>query len=97
MNRAEVLALSDERDTHLARLLAAEQAAYRAGYADGFRDAGEELFAAYRALPPVVIEGESLAELEARRWGPGGREHFGDPRPGDYPGAAFTRAREVTP
>lgn len=26
------------------------------------------------------------AELEALRWGPGGREHFGDPRPGDYPG-----------
>ena len=26
------------------------------------------------------------AELEARRWGPGGREHFADPRPGDFPG-----------
>jgi hypothetical protein len=26
------------------------------------------------------------AELEMRRWGPGGREHFGDPRPGDFPG-----------
>ena len=26
------------------------------------------------------------AEMEARRWGPGGRAHFGDPRPGDYPG-----------
>lgn len=28
----------------------------------------------------------SHAELEERRWGPGGREHFGDPRPGDYMG-----------
>lgn len=26
------------------------------------------------------------AKLEVLRWGPGGREHFGDPRPGDYPG-----------
>lgn len=31
------------------------------------------------------------AELEARRWGPGGREHFGDARPGDYPGWAARR------
>ena len=28
------------------------------------------------------------AELEARRWGPGGRDHFADPRPGDFPGRA---------
>jgi hypothetical protein len=26
------------------------------------------------------------AELEERRWGPGGRAHFADPRPGDFPG-----------
>lgn len=26
------------------------------------------------------------AALEESRWGPGGREHFGDPRPGDFPG-----------
>lgn len=25
-------------------------------------------------------------ELQVRRWGPGGRAHFADPRPGDYPG-----------
>ena len=28
------------------------------------------------------------AELDARRWGPGGRVHFGDARPGDFPGRA---------
>lgn len=32
------------------------------------------------------------AELEAERWGPGGREHFGDPRPGDFPGRARLEA-----
>jgi hypothetical protein len=26
------------------------------------------------------------AEMEERRWGPGGRQHFADPRPGDYAG-----------
>ena len=26
------------------------------------------------------------AEMEGRRWGPGGRAHFADPRPGDFPG-----------
>jgi hypothetical protein len=28
------------------------------------------------------------SELEIRRWGPGGRKHFADPRPGDYLGQA---------
>jgi hypothetical protein len=30
--------------------------------------------------------GPSFAELKERRWGPGGRVHFADPRPGDFPG-----------
>lgn len=29
---------------------------------------------------------QAWAQLEERRWGPGGREHFADPRPGDFPG-----------
>ena len=33
------------------------------------------------------------AELEARRYGPGGRAHFADPRPGDFRG----RAAEAEP
>lgn len=81
-----LLALSDERDLWMARLLAAERAAYRLGYYDGFRDGGEELWARRRAAPPIVIAGPTFAELERRRWGPGGRERFGDPRPGDFPG-----------
>jgi hypothetical protein len=35
---------------------------------------------------PVARGGVGVAELELRRWGPGGREHFGDPRPDDYTG-----------
>jgi hypothetical protein len=30
--------------------------------------------------------GYRQAELEQRRWGPGGREAFANPRPGDFPG-----------
>ena len=33
----------------------------------------------------AVSRGRSFAELEERRWGPGGREHFADARPGDFP------------
>ena len=91
MNRGEVLALSAERDAWLARLLAAERAAYLRGYHQGFRDGGEELYARRRALPPAACPGgPSLAELERLRWGPGGRQRFGDPRPGDRKGAART-------
>ena len=63
------------------------------------RQLGREMFAAgrraaeaemaerwNRVAAPVIADGPDLSELEARRWGPGGREHFADPRPGDYPG-----------
>ncbi len=38
----------------------------------------------------------ALAELETRRWGPGGRAHFGDPRPGDFLGRG-SQAHTGTP
>ena len=39
----------------------------------------------WAALVRPVVTGISHAELEQRRWGPGGRAHFADPRPGDFP------------
>ena len=46
-----------------------------------------------QALADQRAEAEEIARqlaadvgLMERRWGPGGREHFGDPRPGDFPG-----------
>ena len=48
-----------------------------------------------RSRIPHPASGPSHAELEERRWGPGGREHFGDPRPGDYRGRDAEPAREV--
>ncbi len=55
---------------------------YRAGYARAEADMAERW--ARIAFP--VVRGVGHVELEERRWGPGGRAHFADPRPGDFPG-----------
>jgi hypothetical protein len=54
---------------------------YRAGYAQAEADQAARWNQAARA-----IDGPARAELEERRWGPDGRAHFADPRPGDFPG-----------
>ena len=69
----------------LAREMA--EAAYERGQADGY----------VRAIADVkaVQHGAVLdAQLEVARYGPGGRAHFADPRPGDFRGRA---AREPEP
>ena len=82
---AQVLALSDERDQWERRLQAEGRAAYQAGYEDALRDA-DRTWAREPLHAPMLLDEPSLAELELRRYGPEGREHFGDPRPGDYTG-----------
>lgn len=79
--------LSDERARWLAYALALAKDAYLDGYRDGRlgeQHAADRVWAGRR--PRSALVGPSLDELEQRRWGPRGREHFGDPRPGDYPG-----------
>ena len=39
----------------------------------------------------AVVRGPDLDEIEARRWGPGGRAHFAGPRPNDYPARTARR------
>ena len=65
----------------LAREMADHAAAeaYERGAADGYAQAIADMKAAQHG---IVRD----AELETRRWGPGGRPRFADPRPGDYPG-----------
>jgi hypothetical protein len=61
--------------------------AYEAGRQAGYRQHQAAHDARWRQTPGIAVPvGPGHAELEARRWGPGGREHFADPRPGDYPG-----------
>jgi hypothetical protein len=88
--RAVVLAVSDERDLWHDLVVDAWRDGYRAGresrasdYARGRIDG----FAARKAAmhdATVAAMDDHLAYLA--RWGPGGREHFADPRPGDYMG-----------
>lgn len=58
----------------------------QAGFDRGYRQAGEEMDARWNEQARGVVNGLPFAEVEARRWGPGGRAHFADPSPGDYPG-----------
>ncbi len=61
------------------------QAGHADGYQAGYRQAEADMAARWnQATRPAA--GPSHAELEERRWGPGGRAHFADPRPGDFPG-----------
>jgi hypothetical protein len=92
---AEVLGRIAEREVWQRRELAAYRAGLRRGWRDGWR-AGYEAADSdwYIALAPArraaarAARIPTHAELEVRRWGPGGREHFGDPRPGDFKGRA---------
>jgi hypothetical protein len=54
-------------------------------YQAGKRAAEQEMAAAWQQMARTLT-GPTNAELEQRRWGPGGRAHFADPRPGDFPG-----------
>jgi len=58
-------------------------------YQAGRRDAEAEMAERWNRIAGPVSRARDLGgieEIEARRWGPGGRAHFADPRPGDFPG-----------
>jgi hypothetical protein len=78
-----LLGLSNERDKWLARLLAAERAAFLRGVARGRQLEAAERDTGWNRIARVAL-GLSHREMESRRWGPIGSEHFGDPRPGDF-------------
>ena len=81
---AAELAEAEIRYRHqVAREMAA--AGYERGREAGYLQAVADIKAVQHGL---VLD----AELEARRWGPGGRAHFADPRPGDFPGRAEREA-----
>jgi flagellar biosynthesis/type III secretory pathway protein FliH len=79
---AEWLSLSAERDRYEARILAAERAAYDRGYEAGrkagYEQAARDLERDWQAMARVASRNRpSFAELEIRRWGPGGRRASG--------------------
>ena len=57
-------------------------------FAAGYAAAEADMDAAWNRIARAAVCSPPHAELEEKRWGPGGRAHFGDPRPGDFPGSA---------
>ena len=90
MNGREAVEAADlaEAETAYRHQLARES--YEAGRADGYRagyeQADADQAAQWRQIARAATGGPAHAELEERRWGPGGRARFADPRPGDFPG-----------
>lgn len=63
------------------------RAEYERGWRDGYEQTAADLEADWQEFTQPTAERLARdAGLMERRWGPGGREHFGDPRPGDFPG-----------
>ncbi|MGH3254843.1 MAG: hypothetical protein ACRDOU_05440 [Streptosporangiaceae bacterium] len=95
MTWEEFLELSDERDCWHKLLVTAQREAFdrgratgrREGYSRGRADETRDWMDALRpARAQIAARGPAHAELDLKRWGPGGRQHFADPRQGDYPG-----------
>jgi hypothetical protein len=64
-------------------------------YQAGRRAAEADMAERWAHVTAPVVRGRTCAELEECRWGPGGRAHFADARPGDFPGRAVQREAEL--
>jgi hypothetical protein len=73
------------------------QAGHADGYQAGYRQAEADQAARWNQITRPTTDGPSHAELEERRWGPGGREAFGNPLPGDFPGHGTQPQTEPEP
>jgi hypothetical protein len=82
---------------------AAEQAGAETAYRNhlaresfdaGRRAAEAEMAERWLHVTAPVVHGQSHADLELKRWGPDGREHFADARPGDFPGRGVQHEAE---
>ena len=92
MTPAEAIAAAElaEAESRYRNQLASEMAAaaFERGRLAGYVQAAADIKAVQHGL---VLD----AEMEGRRWGPGGRAHFADARPGDFPGRAAQREAEL--
>ena len=70
----------------------------RAAHQAGREEAEREMADRWNDIArPAASGAPRHSELEERRWGPGGREHFGDPRPDDYKGGPVKWAEPERP
>lgn len=82
MNRREAIEAAELAEREMAYRNQLARQMYEAGRRDAEADMARHWAEAARPVTHAV----SFAELEQRRWGPDGRAHFADPRPGDFPG-----------
>lgn len=59
-------------------------------YEAGYNDARIALKHAEHDTVRLIRDEAAILAADEIRWGPGGRAHFADPRPGDYPGQGGT-------
>ena len=89
MTPEQAIEAAEQVEAETAYRLQMAREAYEAGHADGYhagyRQADADQAARWNHAARA-IDGPARAELEERRWGPGGRAHFADPRTGDFPG-----------
>jgi hypothetical protein len=81
---------SDRRDREQERLLNAWSAGWQACEAQHAEQYEEGFTDGTMALKHAQHQAHRLIRGDEERWGPGGREHFADPRPGDYTGGPVT-------
>ena len=62
-------------------------------YAAGYAAAEADMAARWDRIARTTAPRPAHAELEEKRWGPGGRAHFADPRAGDYTGRLALEAQ----
>jgi hypothetical protein len=90
MTPREAIEAADLAETEAAYRIQLGREMYQAGHGDGYqagyRQAEADQAARWNQATRPAADGPSRAELEERRWGPGGRAHFAGPRPGDFRG-----------
>ena len=100
MTPDEAIQAADLAEAEAAYRLQLARDAYEAGHGDGYqagyRQADADQAARWNQAARA-IDGPARAELEERRWGPGGRAHFADPCPGDFPGQSAQPQPETEP
>jgi hypothetical protein len=93
MTPREAIEAAELAEAETAYRLQLAREMYRAGYAQAEAD----MAARWNTIARAAISGPSFAELEERRWGPGGRGRFAGPRPGDAPGPAAEQETHAEP
>jgi hypothetical protein len=100
MTPEQAIEAAEQVEAETAYRLQLARDAYAAGHADGYRAGYRQADADQAARwnhAARAIDGPTQAEVEERRWGPGGRTHFADPRPGDFPGRSAQHQPETEP